>query len=296
MRKLGMFLTLLGGFLIVLGIMALAYAPGRLMKTPLNVDTTTRLSGNAALQTATGLEKFPVKAISYTRADSKKSDGNVVSFVSSSCLVRDEGNVPDCVGNDDPQHRLISAGVDTFAANRVTGEAVNDPKYLPANAAKHEGLVNKFPFQSKMQTYGYWDSLTNSTEPAKYTGTTKLSGLEVYKYQINVTNAPIQIAQGVPGTYNDEKTIYVEPLTGAIVKQDDHQSRTTTDGKPVLDLTLGFTDKQVAKSVKDAKANVSQLNLIRKVVPIVGLAGGVLALAVGLILVLRRREGEVTGH
>lgn len=292
MRKLGMALSLLGAFLVVLGIMGLVYAPSRLMKTPLNVDSTTRLAGKAELQTASGLEKFPVKVLSLTRADSKKSDAKVVVFVSSSCLVRDEGNPPDCVSNDDPDKRLISADVDTFAADRVTGIAVNDPKYLPAEAAKHEGLVNKFPFQSKKKTYPYWDSLTAKTEDATYAGTTKIDGLEVYKYDVTVTDAPIQIAEGVPGTYNDAKTIYVEPLTGAIVQQVDKQSRLTDDGSPVLDLAIAFTPKQVKQSVSDAKANVLQLNLVRKVVPLVGFIGGGIALVAGLILSTRRPKPE----
>jgi hypothetical protein len=291
-RKLGMALTLLGSFLIVLGVMALVYAPSRLMKTPLNVDSTTRLAGNAELQTADGLEKFPVKVLSLTRADSAKSDDNVVVFVSSSCLVRDEGNPPDCVGNDDPDKRLISADVDTFAADRTSGIAVNDPKYLPAEAAKHEGLVNKFPFQSKKKTYPYWDSLTASTEDAKYAGTTKVDGLEVYKYDVTVADAPIQIAEGVPGTYNDQKTIYVEPLTGAIVNQVDKQTRLTDKGDPVLDLAIEFTPKQVTQSVKDAKSNVLLLNLVRVVVPIVGFVGGAIALIAGFVLTLRRRQPE----
>ncbi|MEP6814303.1 MAG: DUF3068 domain-containing protein [Marmoricola sp.] len=293
MRKTGMFLSLLGGFLIVLGLMATFYAPARLMKTPLDTDSTTRLSGRAQLQAAAGLEKFPVKAVSITRADTKKSDGNVIVFVNSSCLVRDEGNPPNCVGNDDPAKRLISAGVDTFATNRKTAMAVNDPKYLPAEAGKHEGLINKWPFQSKKQTYPYWDDLTGSTHDAKYSGTTKLDGLTVYKYDVTIQSAPIQIAQGVPGTYNDQKTIYIEPLTGAIMHQVDKQSRLTDAGAPVLDLSLSFTSQQVAKNVKDAKANVSQLNLVRKVIPLVGLIGGVLALAAGLVL---SRRGHDSSH
>ena len=291
MRKIGMFLSLLGGFLIGLGILALVYAPGQLMKTPLDVDSTTHLSGEAELQTADGLEKFPVKATSITRANSSKSDGSVVVFVNSSCLVRDEGDPPTCVDNDDPDKRLISASVSDFATDRKSGLAVNDPKYLPANATSYEGLVNKWPFQSTKKTYPYWDDLTESPQDAAFVDTSKIDGLEVYEYSVKITDAPIQIAEGVPGVYNDEKSVFIEPLTGSIINQVDHQTRVTEDGKPVLDLSLKFTDKQIASNVEESKANVSQLNLVRKIVPVVGLVGGVIALAAGLILTRRSRSG-----
>lgn len=294
MRKTGMFLSLLGGFLIGLGFLALVYAPGQLMKTPLNVDSTTHLSGTAELATASGLQKFPVKAVSITRSDSQKSDDTVVVFVNSNCLVRDEGNPPPCVSNSDPSNRLISASVDTFATDRVTGIAVNDPKYLPADATKHEGLVNKWPFESQKKTYPYWDGLVNAPVDAKYVRTQTVDGLSVYVYDLKVTDAPIQIAEGVPGKYSTTTSVYVEPLTGAIVNQAQHQTQVTNDGKPVLDLTLQFTPQQISTSVKDAQANVSKLNLVRRVIPIVGLVGGAIALAFGIVLTRRGRRTPAT--
>ena len=49
MRKLGMVLAGLGGFLVMLAILAKFYAPGQLMKTPLDVDSTTNAAGEAAV-------------------------------------------------------------------------------------------------------------------------------------------------------------------------------------------------------------------------------------------------------
>ena len=121
MRKvLGSVLTVVGSFLVVLAVLAQFYVPARLMKTPLDVNSTTRLSGQATLYAAGKGDTFPVKAVSITRADSAKSDGNVVAFANSTCLVKDAGNVPDCVSSDDPQHRLVSASTDSFATNRST--------------------------------------------------------------------------------------------------------------------------------------------------------------------------------
>ena len=44
----------------------------------------------------------------------------------------------------------------------MSGLAVNDPKYLPADAEPHEGLVNKWPFEPKKKTYPYWDGTTGA--------------------------------------------------------------------------------------------------------------------------------------
>ena len=120
-----------GGFLLIAGLVCAARGrPGVVKKTPLDVNSTTHLSGQAEkLNPATGeLEANPVKATSITKSDAKVSDDKIVAFTNSTCLVIDEGDVPDCVPGDD--ERLITASVEYFATDRVTAEAVNDPKYL----------------------------------------------------------------------------------------------------------------------------------------------------------------------
>ena len=105
MRKgFGIGLTVLGGFLVTLAVLAQFWAPGQLMKTPLDTDSLTLLDGNAELSDgAGGTTEFPVKAFSVTRADSERSDGEVVVFQNSSCLVKDEGEIDECVAADDPR-------------------------------------------------------------------------------------------------------------------------------------------------------------------------------------------------
>jgi len=52
----------------------------------------------------------------------------------------------------------------------------------------------------------------------------------------------------------------------------------------VLSLTLDFTDAQVKQSVSDAKDNVSMLNLVRNIVPLISLILGLLLLIPGILL------------
>jgi hypothetical protein len=292
MRKMIPVLFGLGGFLLVAGLVALLWAPGVAKKTPIDVTSVTHLSGQAAkLNAATGeLESNPVKAISTTKTDSKVSDDNVVAFTNSSCLVIDKDDVSDCVdGNDE---RLISASTDVFATDRDTALAVNKGKYLPADAVDHEGLINKWPFDAEKKTYPYWDGTAGKAVDAEYVRTVKVEGLETYLYKVEVTGAPIQIAEGVDGTYDDVKEIYVEPKTGAIVKQVDDQQRALASGDQVLDLQLAFTDAQVKTSVNEAKDNVATLSLLTGTIPLVGIVGGLICLIGGVLLLLRGRRDD----
>ena len=290
--KGGAVLSIIGGFLVVVALLAKFYAPGQLMKTPLNVDQKTDLDGTVVLAG----EESPVLAWSVTHTNSEKSDDNVVVWQNSACLVKNEGGISECVTTDDPQDRLISATVDDFATDRVSGMAVNDPKYLPAEAEEKQGLVNKWPFESEKKTYPYWDDLTQKAEDAVYDHAETVQGLPIYVYKVSISNAPIEIVDGVPGTYDDQKEIWVEPLTGAIVDQIDHQVRSDTDGKPVLDLTLQFSDSELRDSIADAKTNSDKLNLIRSTVPLFGLAVGIPLALIGLALSItgRRKKNEDT--
>jgi hypothetical protein len=279
-----MLLGTLGGFLVMVALLAQFYAPGQLERTPLDVDSTTRLSGEATIGTE---DSTPVKATSITRSDSAESDGKIVVWVNSSCLVKDEGDPPNCVSADDPQERLISASVDNFATDRKSALAVNDPKYLPPDATEHRGLVNKWPFDSKKQTYPYWDGTAGSAQNAVFDGEAKLEGVKVYKYVITIADVPIEVTDGVQGTYSAEKTIYVEPKTGAILNQVEKQERVTDSGDNFLTLDLAFTPEQIKTSAKEAKDNKAKLDLIGGTVPLIGFIVGIPLLIAGIFLSLR---------
>ena len=293
-RIIGSVLALLGAFLITVAVLAQFYASPRLEKTPLDVDSTTLLSGTVQLSDGTGgLEESPVKAFSVTHADSEISDSDVVVFDNSSCLVKDEGEVEGCVSADDAQERLVSASTDNFATDRTTAMAVNDPKYLPPSAEEKSGLVNKWPFGAEKKTYPYWDGLAGEAVDAEYDRTEDLDGLEVYVYRVVQSDVPIELSAGVPGTLDAEKELFIEPVTGSIIDQVDHQDRLDSDGNPAIVLDLSFTDEQVASNVEDSKSNVSSLKLVTGTVPVVGLAVGIPALIIGLVLVVvahRRRR------
>jgi hypothetical protein len=276
-----MVLAGLGGFLVMLAILAKFYAPGQLMKTPLDVDSTTNAAGQAAV--GDGATE-PVKGTQLTRADSAKSDGDVIVFVSSSCLIFDRDNAPSCVNADDPDQRLITAGVDNFATDRKTAMAVNDPKYLPPDATPRDGLQNKWPFDVEKKTYPYWDDNVNQVVDATYEGTEDVDGIEAYKFHAVVSDVPYEVTDGVKGTYSKDSTIWIEPVTGSFVKLSYHMEQTTNTGDNFITLDLAYTEDEVADSVKDAKSSRDKLNLVRNTVPLIGFIVGIPLLVIGLVL------------
>ena len=290
-RFVGPVVCLVGAFLVAIGLLAQYYVGNALLKTPLNVDEIIHVDGTAQVPNAKGkIQETPVLAWSVYHVDTSLSDSKVVSFQNSQCLVKDIGNPTGCVSSDDPQDRLLSATTDDYATDRRTAESVNDPKYLPAGAIPHAGVINKWPFLAEKKTYTYWDDSLQRGVQATYAGTDKLDGHEVYVYDVQVPKTRMDVAEGVKGYYTDDKQLYVDRLTGSVVDQVEHQVRTDLEGNPVIDLHIKFTDAQVQKLIDEARTDDGQLTLIREIVPIVGYVVGIPLFLIGLFLTLRSRR------
>jgi hypothetical protein len=297
-KAFGPILLGLGAFLLVMAVMALTWMPGVVKKTPLDVDTTTHLSGTAQrLDSETGQlgAAVPIIIQSLTQANADASDDKVIVFVNGTCVVDDsDGDAPACVDGDDP--RLVSASEDTFATDRVNALAVPNGDYLPAGSVQHEGLVNKWPFDSEKKTYPYWDGTTGGAVDAVFVDTKDFDGVATYHYQIKIDGVSVDVAEGTPGTYSNEINIYVEPRTGDIMNQTQDQQLYLEDGTQVLNLQAQFTDAQTKTSVDGAKSNLRMLDIMLTWVPIAGFIGGALAVLAGLLLILTGRRSVGGGH
>jgi hypothetical protein len=161
---------------------------------------------------------------------------------------------------------------------------------LPEDAVAHVGLVNKFPFDTEQKNYPYWDGTIGRPVEMVYQDTETILGLETYRFVATVEDEPVDVAEGVPGTYSNVVTVNVDPVTGSIVKGGQDQQRYLDDGTQVLDVDITWTAETIANAVDEAKTNGQSLNLVLKVVPIVGFVVGGLALLGGLFLVLRRTD------
>ena len=127
---------------------------------------------------------------------------------------------------------------------------------------------------------------------AAYDSTETLDGLETYKYHVLLESTPAEVIDGIQGTYSQDKFIWIEPRTGGIVNQTQHEVRTLESGDTILDLNLAFTEEQVADGVQDAKDNKAQLDLVTGTLPLVGFIGGILALLAGAFLVFAEPQGR----
>lgn len=285
MRKItGRILVALGGFLLVAAVLATVWAPGVVKRTPEQVDQTTRLTGT--LQKLDD-DPVPVKATSITRSDTDASDDEVIVWTNTLCVVIDQDDPPVC-GDGEDDERIFKIDLDVFATDRVTALATNDVDTLPADAVPHEGLVNKWPFDAEKKTYPYWDGTTGQAVDAVYDRTEQVDGREVYVYEVTIQDAPIEVIEGVPGTYDTVKEIWIEPRTGAVVNQTEDQQRYLEDGTRAVDIQLEFTDEQLATSLQDAEDNIARLDLMLRTVPLVGFIGGGILLLAGLALLLGR--------
>ena len=297
MRKVLIWVLLfLGALFLVGGLVSRfwAYPAGKV--TPQDVNTTTHLAGSAdKLDPTTGdVEHLPIKITNVTQTDVSKSTDTTNVWVTSTCIVEDTGDVPNCVDKNDP--RLVNASTDVFASDRKTALAVNPSGLLPAGSEPHQGLVNKWPFDSEKKTYPYWDSTLLKAVPATYAGTRDIDGVETFTYKVAVEHQPAEVVQGVQGFYTNEVTLAVEPKTGAIIDQDQHTVLTQKNGDPLLDLTASFTDGQVSQFVDDANGNLDTLRLVGVIVPVVGVVLGLVLLTIGILLLIRdgRRPGAET--
>ncbi len=288
-RSMGIVLFGLGGLLLAVAVLALAWAPGVVKKTPLDVDTTTVYEGQAAkLDSATGtFETKPAYAIRRTKADSGKSDDNTVLMVETACAVFDTGGAKECVNGNDPD--LITASIDIFAEDRVSAQAV-ESKNLPPDAVPHVGLINKFPFDVQKKTYCLWDGDVGNCVDIEYKRETTLFGLKTYEFSYTVKDVPIQIAEGIAGTYDNVVTVNVDPKTGSIVKSGQDQQQFLEDGTPAADVQLTQTDASVKDAVDEAKTAGTMLTVLLTGVPIIGFVGGALCLVGGFLLLRRRPE------
>ena len=156
------------------------------------------------------------------------------AHVNTSCLVLDVPD-PDCgergTGEDADPNVLTSATA--FATDRRTGSGHHGDEYLPEGTPEREGLLNKFAFDAEKKDYQFWDGiLDRAVTVPRSRGRTRSTGLEIYGFYYYGVVEQEEIAMGdVDGTYSLDKTMWIEPKTGAIIDQEQHDVRTCR-GRP----------------------------------------------------------------
>ncbi|MER7501364.1 DUF3068 domain-containing protein [Nonomuraea pusilla] len=233
-----------------------------------------------------------------TRGDVKEAAGDRV--------VWDEGMVVNDITNDRPQIDITER---RSAFNKYTGVGVNCcGSSVQKEPVTLEGQIYKFPFDVEKKTYKVFNSTAQKAFDARFVREDTVNGLRVYVFEQDVPptktqtrSAPANVL-GIKGTtgdvqvdrwYDGRTTYWIEPVTGAPVKQEvqRHEVLKTQDGverMPAFVATAKMTEDTVDKLVKDAESSKSQINLLRNVIPLVSLVVGVALVLGGIVLSLRR--------
>ena len=302
-RNVGLVLAGLGAFLIVLAVVLPTWIVGQVVKFPLNeYETATLAASNASYFSVTSLgEKTGVTMeATYTI----KGDG---AAGTSSTAVWDEYSYV----YDQTNHQAVQEMTRRFAFDRKTGQLVMccGANVSGDSSVQQRGLVGYvFPIGTKKQTYQVFDTTLNKPVPFPYAGTADVRGITTYKFTEDI--APTQVAtQEVPGSlvgmsaasvtlpefYEIHLTYYVDPVTGALVNVQEHQTmslRNPSTGAQALllfDADLKVTPSSLTTIVKLDTDGRSKLTLLTVILPLALAIAGIITLVTGLILGRRRR-------
>lgn len=319
----------LGVFGIATGLLLRFYAYPALAQIPHDPKTTAVAQGSG-ITALVYVEKDGGQALPEIRRDLSLTSITTVSGDLRAPEVQADNGVTTWVETnritEDKDERTLSASVRELCLDRFTAEAVapcttqylqkeksengKDTKIRGARGqVQFPGLNFKFPFQTEKRTYPWYDSGVGKPVDAKFDGEEELQGLSVYRFKQSVPPTDVD-GRDVPGSlvgkpeptvsvrlyYQAEKTLWVEPDTGALIKvrQSVKQELRTSDqnagqGTAVFDGTLELNKKTVEANVRVAGDNKSKLWLLTGLPVILWIAGGVL-LAVGIVLLLAGRR------
>jgi Porin PorA len=171
------------------------------------------------------------------------------------------------------------------------------------------GLNFKFPFGTEQKDYKVYDDNTGAAVTARYTGTETVNGIETYKFVQNIQDTKVA-TKDVPGSlvgsdqptvkadlfYRGVNTMWVEPVTGVEVKQQQQQHQElrsgTTSPAVVFDGTLAYNGKTISQMVDQVNANKGKLEFLSSTGPLWLAIGGGVLIIVAIVLLVRRRPAE----
>ncbi len=196
----------------------------------------------------------------------------------------------------------------------------NPPAAIPL---RHDGLSYRFPFHTEKKTYPYFDPIAQKAFDANYDSQDDVNGLTTYRFTQNIGYndagklvAPVVYPSlyagnedgkvtapaamwGVPGDpgeqitmtryYAAQKTFWVDPVSGTIVKQAVHANHyyARDPVKPELtlvDYKVTSNEDTVESQVNAARDERDRLALWSRVLPITFTAVGLIAVIGGALL------------
>ncbi|MGH3123970.1 MAG: porin PorA family protein, partial [Streptosporangiaceae bacterium] len=210
--------------------------------------------------------------------------------------------------DDDTRKTLISRQSRVVAFDRRTGALRNccGASVGTSSQVRQSGLGYRFPFSTAHRTYQVYDVTLRRPVPFRFAGTATVDGIAVDKFTDQITRVkvgqetlPAQLA-GLPNEgdvtlpeYLTETTTYwVDPVTGIPVnmvlrQRTDLESASGTPRLVLLAGTLAETPRSVRAAVAEANKAHPLITWVQDLGPLIGLAGGGLALILGIVLLWR---------
>jgi Porin PorA len=209
------------------------------------------------------------------------------------------------------------------------GGAVQKPRTMedeqpPTNVAlPHEGLAYRFPFDTEKKTYPFFDPIAQKAFDANYDGEEDVNGLTTYRFtQLVGYDADGKLVEpvrypslydddedaqvtaraslwGLPGNpdepitmnryYAAERTFWVDPVSGTIVKAEEHAYHYYARDplKPevtFVEYTVTSNQNTVESQVAEARDERDRVALWGRILPITFTALGLVALVGGALL------------
>ena len=270
-RSVGLVLLAIGTAFLALALSLRFYVLPALLVTPIDQFAETFATGTGTVfNPATLTEENDVALTAHRtlRGDVAASSDEVGVWDESVLIEKADGS-------------LVNASTDRVAWDRKTGEAVNCcAEAVDGTAVKHKGLSYKFPFNTEKKTYQFFDVTAKKAYPMTYKGSETIQGLTVYRFEQPIE--PVQTATTeVPGDligetgataqaarfYSNTRSVWIEPLTGIIIKgqEKQHQVFRNSAGEDkvtLIDVTLTFneeTQTQQADLAKDGRSKAANL-------------------------------------
>jgi Porin PorA len=306
-RVLGVVLTGLGAFFLVVALLFRFYMPGQVIKFPLNEYTVSTLTGTNvsyfSSQTGAEVTGATVRAVSTTQ-------GDVTAGSSSTAVWNNITGVFDITHSSSPGSP-ISYATERLAFDRRTGLLVNCcGAEIGTKRPKMSGQGFVWPIGTQQQTYHIFDTTLLKPEPVTFTGTGTVDGMNVDIFSEYIDNQKLgtvslpgsfvginQPTVALPEYLSAVNTYYVDPGTGSPVKVVESENESLTNpstGGTALTLlrgTLTTTPKSIQAAVNTARSSDTEISWVQNIGPLIGILLGLVLLVLGIaLLVTEGRE------
>jgi hypothetical protein len=290
---------MVGALLLFIAPLIRFYVVPRVEKADIDVYNRSIAEGTGQyfiLRQASLSEPRLLRNVTITKSDPETSSKSVFVATQFSRTVDVEADVD------------IDIALETYVMDRSTGEAVHCCGEDPPK----EGYTLKLPFGvEKDEVYPFYDSTARKAFPAQYARDEAVQGLATFVFVSEVPDTVLETRE-VPGFivgrseeasveverhYTAETTLWVEPITGAIVKGGQtamqwFQDPVTGERTVISDTDFINTEDSVQQVVERIDSEASLLRLARFWIPLFAPIAGVILLAVGLWLLLREPRVE----